>query len=301
MSEIANSRVWFITGTSSGFGRALVEAVLARNERVVATIRKPSALADLQAKYPETQLLVVSLDVTNAEQIVEVFKTIETHFHRLDVVVNNAGYALQGEVEAIPEDRARHQIEVLFWGPVHITKEAIRFFREVNPKGHGGRLLNISSVGGYSASPSLAYYSAAKFALEGFTESVTREMLPEWNIKGVLIEPGSFETEIWDLANLVPPHPAYGDRSPSVAVRKMFESFPMIGDLAKAAQAMIQLADEPDLPLRVQFGTDSWGVVNAKASQTLRDQEKWAAMSHGTNRDGYGPEILPKLQEWLNK
>ncbi|KAI0042907.1 NAD-P-binding protein, partial [Auriscalpium vulgare] len=130
-----------VTGSSSGFGLALIEAVLAINERVVATLRDVTKLADLQAKYPAEQLLILPLDVTNTAQIAQVFKQIEQHFHRLDVVVNNAGYALGGEIEGIPEDEARRQIDTLFWGPVAIMKEATRFFREVNPQGHGGRIL----------------------------------------------------------------------------------------------------------------------------------------------------------------
>ncbi|KAI0056246.1 NAD(P)-binding protein [Artomyces pyxidatus] len=297
MANISESRVWLITGASSGLGLALVEAVLAKGERAVATVRNPTALADLQAKYPDTQLLVVTLDVTNAEQIAETFKTVETHFHRLDVVVNNAGYGLSGEIEAVPDDKARHQIETLFWGPVNITKQAIPFFRDVNPKGHGGRILNVTSVGGYSGNQTLAYYSAGKFALEGFTESFTKEMRPEWNIKGIIIEPGGFATK-WATSGMVvvPQPPAYEGDSPSNKFRAMAKGAGAIGDVAKAAQAMILIAGEPDPPLRLQLGTDSWGIVQYKANATLKDQEKWATVSHGTNLDGYGPEILEKLK-----
>ena len=112
-----------VTGSSQGLGRALLEEVLQRGERAVATARKPEVLAPLTEKYPSSQLLLQPLDVSNEAQISEAFKATEKHFGRLDVVVNNAGYGLKGEIEAIPEDEARKQIEVLFWGPVHITKE----------------------------------------------------------------------------------------------------------------------------------------------------------------------------------
>ena len=112
-----------VTGSSQGLGRALVEAVLAAGERAVATLRKPEQLADLAQKYPSSQLLVQRLDVTSLEQIIEAFEATRKHFGRLDVVVNNAGYGLQGEIEAIPEEKARQLFEVLFWGPVRITKE----------------------------------------------------------------------------------------------------------------------------------------------------------------------------------
>ncbi|PCH38204.1 NAD(P)-binding protein [Wolfiporia cocos MD-104 SS10] len=286
MTPTAGSRVWFITGTSQGLGRALLEEILKSNERAVATLRKPEALASLADKYPPSQLLILPLDVTKQEQIVEAFAATERHFGRLDVVVNNAGYGLEGEIEATSEEDARKQFEVLFWGPVHIMKEAIRLFRDVNPPGHGGRILNISSCGGYAANPTLAYYNAGKFALEGLTEAFTKEMLPEWNIKGIIIQPGGFRTE-WYRSSLVkvPVHPKYDTpTSPSNVHRKMCEQ-PFIGDAAKAAKALMQVASMPEPPLRVQLGTESLLIVRAKARQTIRDGEKYEALSHSTNCD----------------
>ncbi|KAI0321434.1 hypothetical protein OF83DRAFT_314260 [Amylostereum chailletii] len=293
MSNPFQSRVWFITGTSSGLGRALVEGVLARGERVAAAVRNVVALNDLVAKYNKEQLLVVSLDVTDTTQIVNTFKALEAHFGRLDVVVNNAGYGVTGEIEVVPEADARKQVETLFWGPVEITKQAARFFREVNPKGLGGRVLNVSSSGGYSANATLAYYSAGKFALEGFTEAFTNEMPPEFNIKGIIIEPGGFPTK-WAKANMVeyPPHPAYPEDSPMRRFLQMRANHSAIGDVTKAAQAMIRIASEPNPPLRIQLGSDAWGIVQHTANRTLKDQEKWAELSHSTNQDGIGLEIL---------
>lgn len=115
-----------VTGSSQGLGRSLLEAVLAVNERVVATLRKPEVLASLQKQYTPEQLLVIPLDVTNKTQITEAFKATKERFGRLDVLVNNAGYGLAGEVEALPEDEMRKQIEVLFWAPLYISLE-VRF------------------------------------------------------------------------------------------------------------------------------------------------------------------------------
>lgn len=141
MSSFKNSRVWFsesnfsiryteterhlstVTGSSQGLGRSLLEAALSANERVVATLRKPEVLASLQKQYPHEQLLVVPLDVTNKTQVTEAFDATKKHFGRLDVVVNNAGYGLAGEVEALPEEEMRKQIEVLFWAPLNISLE----------------------------------------------------------------------------------------------------------------------------------------------------------------------------------
>ncbi|TFY77130.1 hypothetical protein EWM64_g6880 [Hericium alpestre] len=274
MSDLSNSQVWFITGACSGLGKSLLEAVLAEGSRAVATVRKPGALSDLQAKYKPMQLFVMTLDVTNPSQIEEAFRRTKEHFQRLDVVVNNAGYGLMGEIEATPEDLARQQIEVLFWGPSI----------EVNPKGHGGRVLNISSAGGYSANAILAFYSAGKFALEGFTQAFTREMPPEWNIKGIIIEPGGFKT------------------GPGAKFKNMVFKASAIGDVHKAAQAIIRIAREPDPPLRLQLGTDSWGIVNHRTNATLKEQKKWAELSHSTNLEGNGtgPEILEAIKEALD-
>lgn len=118
-----SSRVWLITGTSSGLGKSTVEAILAAGERVVATARKPEVLNHLKDKFPSTQLLVLPLDVTNETQIKSAFERTIKQFGRLDVVVNNAGYAVFGEIEAIPEEDARKEFEVQFWGPVRIMKE----------------------------------------------------------------------------------------------------------------------------------------------------------------------------------
>ncbi|KAI0262444.1 NAD(P)-binding protein [Gloeopeniophorella convolvens] len=304
MASFENSRVWLITGTNSGFGRALLEEVLAAGERAVATVRNTASLQDLSAKYPPEQLLVQQLDVTDTAQIAAVFKATEAHFHRLDVVVNNAGYAIVSEIEDTPEDEARRQIETLFWGPVQITRQAIRFFREVNPPGHGGRVLNMSSIGGYSATPSLAFYAAGKFALEGFTESLTREMPPAWNIKGIILEPGGFRTN-WGTASMVrlPRHPAYDDASPSARFRKMLDGgYPEIGDVHKAARAMMRIAGEADPPLRLPLGSDAYGVAELTRQRAQAELEKWAEISHGTNLDGYGAEeVLRNLKATLEE
>ncbi|KAI0918920.1 hypothetical protein AcW1_003562 [Taiwanofungus camphoratus] len=121
--SVSKSRVWFITGCSQGLGKALLEEVLASNKRAVATLRKPETLAAFSKKYSTSQLLVIPLDVADHAQIIQAFEATKSHFGRLDVVVNNAGYGIQGEIENTSEDEARKMMEVLFWGPVHVTQE----------------------------------------------------------------------------------------------------------------------------------------------------------------------------------
>ncbi|KAI0695584.1 hypothetical protein C8T65DRAFT_584158 [Cerioporus squamosus] len=289
-----NSRVWLVTGSSSGLGLALVKELLATGERVVATLRKPAAITSLSEKYPSSQLLVQQLDVTDEAQVKAVFEATRTHFGRLDVVVNNAGYGMQGEFETFPEDAARAIIEVLFWGPVRICREAIRFMREVNPPGQGGRILNISSMGGFVGYPTGCFYHAGKFALEGVTESFAKELLPEWNIKATIIEPGTFRTAFKDQGALVrtPIAPPYNKpHAQSVFIRQMMDQ-PWLGDAAKAAKAMVQIAGFENPPMRIQLGTDAFMAVKIKAERTIRDAERWEEISHSTNVDGIAKETI---------
>ncbi|VDC04882.1 unnamed protein product [Peniophora sp. CBMAI 1063] len=298
-----NSRVWLVTGVSSGLGRALVEAVLAKGERAVATTRSSATVDELAEKYPVSQLLVLRLDITSEAAIASAFNTIKDHFGRLDVVVNNAGYGLKGEMESITDELSRPLFETLFWGPVYITKQAVRFFREVNPKGLGGRVLQISSLAGYISPPTFNFYASAKAALETFTLSSAAELPPEWNIQMVVIEPGSFGTN-WLTNNMIvaPRHPAYPDDAPSRKFMETFAQLPQIGDVQRAVQAMIKIAGETEkkLPKRLQLGTDAWGLAQLTAKGTLADQEQWAELSHSTNADGYGLEVLDHLTFFEN-
>jgi len=185
-------RVWFITGAASGFGLEILKLVLSGGEAAVATYRPspslPASLTSLQRELPssrQSDFLILPCDVSSSPEIVETFSKAISHFGRLDVVFNNAGYALLGEVEATPEDKARELFDVNFWGMVNVSREAVRIFREVNPTSGaiGGRLLNVSSGAGLVPSPAIAYYSASKHAMEAFTEGLSKEMDPAWNTK----------------------------------------------------------------------------------------------------------------------
>lgn len=171
------AKVWLITGASSGFGRAMTEYVLAKGDIAVATLRKPEALDDLVSKHDKSKLLVLRLDISKKEEIDAVFSRIQQEFGRLDVVYSNAAYGLVAEVEGTPEEAARAMFDgmshvilcsllskvfaVNFWGTINVATASIKFFREVN-KPIGGHLLTVTSKAGYSAIPTLGYYSASK-------------------------------------------------------------------------------------------------------------------------------------------
>lgn len=149
-----------VTGASSGFGKALIEVLLRKGDTVVATLRKPSVLTYLTEQYPPSQLLLLTLDVTRPADITAAFARTEEVFGRLDVVFNNAGTGICGEVEATPDADARALFNVNFWGAVDVSRAAVKFFREVNPPGKGGLLLQNSSISGFTGTPSLAFYCA---------------------------------------------------------------------------------------------------------------------------------------------
>ncbi|KAI0629806.1 NAD-P-binding protein [Trametes polyzona] len=278
------SRIWFITGASSGFGRLLTEIILDKGENVIATARRPSALDDLAAQYPRDRLLVLKLDVTQQSEIVDAFAQAKSAFGRIDVVVNNAAYAVMGELEAVRDEDSRPMFETNFWGAAHVTREAVRFFREVNGPAVGGRLLQISSVSGVIGLPGIGLYSASKFALEGLTESVAGELDPAWNIKVTLIEPAGFHTEGPKKAVWGTPHPAYSNPAlPATQMRKNFHQFEGYGDARKGAEAFYKIALVEDPPLRLPLGEHAVILTKQKAEQLLKDArlyESWSADIH---------------------
>ncbi len=189
---MSEKKVWFITGTSSGFGRLLAEEVLAKGERVVATARKPEVLQDLIEKYPETAR-AVKLDVTNLDDAKNSVAEAVKSFGRIDVLVNNAGQALVGAVEEASAEQVKQQFDTNVFGVLNVTREALPILRRQK----SGHIVNISSLVGFSALPLLGLYSASKFALEGLTESLAAEVAP-FGIKTMIVEPGPYKTGFAD-------------------------------------------------------------------------------------------------------
>ncbi|KDQ50847.1 hypothetical protein JAAARDRAFT_62885 [Jaapia argillacea MUCL 33604] len=271
-SSLMPPKVWFITGVSSGLGRALTEHVLKEGEIAVATLRNPQTLSDLSTKYPTSQLLVVKVDVTKPDDITSAFKKVQEEFGRLDVVVNNAGYGALAEIEGTPVDGvARGVFEVNFWGAANVSREAVRFFRDVNVPGVGGRLLQISSMAGVEAGPAIGYYSASS----GFSESLRKELNPAWNIKINVIEPGGFQTRGTKPESLVtvPPHPAYDyPGSLTSMVRQYITTAVLPGDANKAVGRIYEIVTrDGDLPFRIQLGKDSIAAVKRKIDDLQAD------------------------------
>ncbi|MCY1022501.1 oxidoreductase [Pyxidicoccus sp. MSG2] len=275
------SKVWLITGSSRGLGRDLAKAVLAAGHRLVATARKPEQLRELVEQYGE-RVLPVALDVTDPAAARAAVAAATSTFGRLDVVVNNAGYANVASIEDVAEDDFREQFETNFFGVMHVTRAALPVMRAQRD----GHIIQISSIGGRTGSPGLGAYQSAKWAVEGFSEVLSKEVGP-LGIRVTLVEPGGFRTD-WAGASMRvdPVSDAYG---PTVGafmenVRKHADAGR--GDPAKAARAILQIASEKQPPLRLLLGSDAVFLAGTIAAQRAEDDARWKALSLSTDYDG---------------
>ncbi|KAG0697845.1 hypothetical protein DFH29DRAFT_856502 [Suillus ampliporus] len=286
---MSSPKVWFITGTSSGFGKYMTEYALSQGDIVVATLRKPEVLSDLAARYPADKLLVLKVDVTKQQDIDSAFARTREVFGRLDVVYNNAGYGIFTEAEGTPVDKAREMFETNFWGSTNVSRAAVKFFREVNEPGKGGILLQVSSVTGFAALPGLSYYTASKHALEGFSDGLAKELPPSWNIKICIIEPGSFHTGRVDGRAPLPQYPPYADESFVTSVlRRRLSTGLLAGDAEKFTRTIYQVVQEEKIPQRLPMGLDAIEMLTAKIESLKATVTETAGWSKDLKRDGGG-------------
>ena len=266
------SKVWFITGTSRGIGRAFAEAALERGDKVAASARNVAVLDDLVAKYGEEAVLPLALDVTDKAAVATAVAAAHEKFGRLDVVVNNAGYGLFGMVEEVTEQQVRDQMETNFFGAFWVTQAVLPILRAQG----GGHIVQVSSVGGVAAFPSLSAYQGSKWALEGFSDSLSQEVAG-LGIKVTIVEPGGFSTD-WagSSATHAVQNPAYDKVREAMAAR-MGEA--RYSDPANAGAALLQIVDAQNPPLRVFFGTEPMEIVEPLYAQRLQTWADWAHVS----------------------
>ncbi|KAG2048001.1 NAD(P)-binding protein [Suillus hirtellus] len=281
---MSSPKVWFITGTSSGFGRLMTEYALDKGDIVVATLRKPQVLSDLAARYSADKLLVLKVDVTKQEDIDKAFARTRSAFGRLDVVFNNAGYSIVTEIEGTPVHKAREIFETNFWGATNVSRAAVKFFREVNERGKGGTILQISSICGFHAFP--------QNALEGFTDSLERELPPSWNIKICIIEPGLFHTDVLNKAEVLPQHPAYTDESFASVIRRKLVGAVLEGDADKFTRTVYEVVQGGNIPKRLPMGLDAIELLNGKIELLKATVAETKGLSVDLRRDGGGIGIL---------
>ena len=276
------SKTWFITGASRGFGREWTIAALERGDRVAATARDTATLEDLVSTHGEA-ILPIELDVTDRTADFAAVQQAAEHFGTLDVVVNNAGYGHFGFVEELSEDDFRDQLETNTFGAMWVTQAALPIMREQG----SGHILQVSSIGGISAFPTVGAYHASKWALEGFSQALAQEV-EGFGIHVTLIEPGGFSTD-WggSSARRSAPLAAYDELREQVAEsRKERMSTP--GDPSASAAAVLRIVDADEPPLRVFFGSAPLGIARADYESRLATWEKWddvAQLAQGSAQD----------------
>ncbi|MFI5697632.1 oxidoreductase [Kribbella sp. NPDC051586] len=275
------SKIWLITGSSRGLGRALTEAVLAAGDRVVATARRPEQLDDLVAKYGE-QIRAVALDVTDPAAARAAVRTALDAFGGLDVVANNAGYANSAPIEETPDEDFRAQVETNLFGVVNVTKAALPVFREQK----SGHFLQFSSVGGrVGGTPGMGAYQTAKFAVEGFSEVLNNEVRP-FGVKVTLVEPGAFRTD-WGGSSmqLAEVHPDYDSTVGQMNRYRLETDGKQPGDPAKAAEAILQIVDLDNPPLRLLLGRDALTHADRASNSRAEEAAAWSHLTTSTDFD----------------
>ena len=264
-------KVWFITGTSRGFGRIWAQAALARGDKVAATARDVKTLAPLVERYPD-RIEPIALDVTDRAAVFRAIQQAHEKFGRLDVVVNNAGYGLFGAIEELSEVDARAQIETNLFGALWVTQAALPIMRAQR----SGHILQVSSIGGVSAFPTVGMYHASKWGLEGFSQSLAIEVAA-FGIKVTLVEPGGYATD-WGGASATRSveMPEYaGARTAIAAMRGRLKP----GDPQATAAAILKVVDAAEPPLRIFLGTTGLPMARAEFANRLEVWERWNDVS----------------------
>jgi NAD(P)-dependent dehydrogenase (short-subunit alcohol dehydrogenase family) len=271
------SPVWFITGSSAGFGRELARAALERGDRVVATARRPEAVADLVAIAPD-RATAVALDVTRQDQIDAAVAVALDRFGRLDVLVNNAGHGSVGAIEEVEPGHLRALMDTMYFGPIALTQAVLPHLRA---QGRGA-IVQMSSMGGLVTAPGFGAYCGAKWALEAASEALAAEVAP-LGIHVMIVEPGAFRTEFGGARlHESPPLDAYADTVGPTRAYITGVDGEQPGDPRKAAAAIIAALDAPEPPLRLALGGDAVEAIRAALEQRLEGLAAWEDVARGT-------------------
>jgi NAD(P)-dependent dehydrogenase (short-subunit alcohol dehydrogenase family) len=277
----ATGRVWLITGASSGFGRSIAEAALAAGDTVVATARRPEALDDLVAAYPD-RAVTARLDVTDGARIAAVVAEVILWYGRIDVLVNNAGLGLVGAVEETVDRELRDLMELHFFGPAALTRAVLPHMRRQG----SGAVVQMSSMGGRFSFAGVGAYSASKFALEGLSEALAAEVAP-FGIKVLIVEPGAFRTGFAGDGALRQSAaiPAYEETVGSVRTALPSTDGKQPGDPARAAEAILAALEAEKTPLRLPLGNDAVDAVLAHLDAARAQTLAWERVGRGTDFD----------------
>lgn len=278
---MATNKTWFITGSSRGFGRALATAALEAGDRVAATARRPEQLDDLARRYGE-RILALRLDVTDADAARESLRAARKAFGRLDVVVNNAGYANVAPVETGSEEDFRTQFETNFWGVYNVSRAAIPLLKAQG----GGIVIQFSSVGGrVGGTMGIGSYQAAKFAIDGLTRVLATETAP-FGLRYVTVEPSGFATD-WAGASMEIKDIPEDYRDTLGIFAKMARTETPAGDPNRAAELLVRLVRQENLPTHLLLGATAVDMAVDYSRRQLAEAEAWRDVS--TSADSGGP------------
>ena len=263
--------VWLITGCSTGFGRELSKLVLARGDKAVVTARTPEEIQDLVQGH-EDSALALKLDITDPAEVKKAAQQAEQKFGRVDVLVNNAGYGYLAAIEEGEDEAVRQLMETNFFGLVEMTKAVLPGMRQRK----SGSIVNISSIGGLVSFAATGYYHAAKYAVEGMSESLSIEVAP-LGIKVMIVEPGPFRTD-WSGRSLLQSETRIADYDPTAGKRReqsKANSGKQIGDPVRGAQAIIDTITSENPPLRLVLGKPGLDLVEKKLQAVQKDLDTW--------------------------
>lgn len=274
------AKTWFITGTSTGLGRLMTERLLARGDRVIATLRKPGVLDDLLAKY-DGQLHVLLLDVTDTAAIRSAVQQAFASAGHIDVLVSNAGYGLFGAAEEVSDDQIMHQIATNLTGSIQFIRAALPFLRQQG----SGRIVQVSSEGGQIAWPNFSLYHATKWGIEGFIEAVAQEVAP-FGIDFLIAEPGPTDTHFASSLNIAVPMACY-ENTPAGEVRRGLAegSIAINGDAEKTVDAIIAAADTREPPFRLALGSKAYHSIHDALTTRLEVLEKTKTIALSVDKD----------------
>jgi len=273
MENKQKEKVWFITGSSRGFGIIWTEAALKRGDKVAATARNINSIATLKEKYGD-QVLILEVDVTNASQVQNAISKANEYFGRLDIVFNNAGYSLVGTIEESSTDEVKAMYETNIMGPIHVIQAALPILRA---QGHGHILGTSSAVGIYS-NPLIGYYCSSKFAFEAIYDSLSKEVAG-FGIKVTLIEPGAYSTEFGSAESLKIASKklaAYDDLKSSLMenLQKLERGNPLA-----TSEAIFAVVDADNPPLRLLLGKNDLPHIQQIYSERIQEWETWKTIS----------------------
>ncbi|MGW0810292.1 SDR family NAD(P)-dependent oxidoreductase [Nonomuraea sp. NPDC002799] len=283
------TQTWIITGASRGFGRALAESALAAGDHVVAAVRRPESVADLEATYPDN-CLIAKFDARDIAAAADLVRDTLDRFGQIDVLVNNAGRAVVGAVEEVSDAQLRELMDLHLFGPAALVRAVLPAMRERGT----GTIVQMSSQGGRTSFPGVSAYSASKFALEGWSEALAGEVAP-FGIRVMIVEPSRFRTGFngGDVLEFVESSATYRDLLANVRADMAGTDGRQEGDPVRAAEIIVSLAHGDEVPLRLPLGREAVERISGAYRRGLDEVERWAETARSADFEGVPASARP--------